>query len=118
MGCGCNNKIVQTTNETSPVSSPVIQPSLVDNASQSLVYNSNVVNTIVNTEIPHSYNILNVVQDALGGNLRYVSNDVYDFRLDQCHGCQHLIIGVCDQCGCIVKLKAKYEQSSCKIGKW
>lgn len=43
-------------------------------------------------------------------------------RLDICNGCvfkiKHQSEDMCDQCGCLVKVKTAYRENICPIGKW
>jgi hypothetical protein len=65
-----------------------------------------------------SYNIINVIKDTLTGDVMYADNQMAKNRLEVCHACPHLMAGACTKCGCVVRLKVKYEESSCPIGKW
>lgn len=69
-------------------------------------------------KVSRSYNLLNVVKDTLSGNVEYASDDKAANRLAVCNGCPNQMAGACTKCGCIIKLKVKYEESSCPVGKW
>ena len=115
MGCGCRGNVQQTSATVQPVQQ---QPNIADvklnvgnNINASLEQSVPVVKNV-------GYNILDVIQDKITGNLKYVDKDVSNARLAQCHSCPNLKIGMCTKCGCIVEFKTRYEQSSCPEGKW
>ena len=64
------------------------------------------------------YSILDVIKDTLTGNAKYSEEDIVQKRLQVCNTCPNQIAGACSKCGCIIKLKVKYEESSCPINKW
>lgn len=64
------------------------------------------------------YGLINVLKDTITGNANYSNTKLQDSRLALCNACPKLLAGACTECGCIVKLKVKYEESSCPIGKW
>ena len=40
-------------------------------------------------------------------------------RLALCRECPHLTkAGVCDRCGCVMSIKAKWADQKCPLGKW
>ena len=43
---------------------------------------------------------------------------LYMKRVRVCAECEHYKNGFCNVCGCIVKLKASWEEQHCKDGKW
>lgn len=50
--------------------------------------------------------------------IKFVSDDIYQSRLDKCNSCQYLEYGTtCLQCGCIVQIKAKMPESVCPYPK-
>ena len=48
------------------------------------------------------------------------SSETIEERLKVCHSCDKLNkeLGVCKECGCIVKLKTRFAAVNCPIGKW
>jgi hypothetical protein len=44
--------------------------------------------------------------------------EIADLRLAACHKCPSLKMGICSECGCIMKLKVKIAEASCPLGKW
>lgn len=64
------------------------------------------------------YNLMNVIKDTISGEAQYVSEEKLKSRLAICKACPSLLAGACTKCGCIVQLKAKYEESSCPVDKW
>ena len=73
-----------------------------------------------------------VAKAALTGQQTLVNDDVLDARLAQCAVCEHVVryqpgavagddvtmADKCSQCGCYVKVKAKFETESCPLGRW
>ena len=112
MGCGCSRRMVSSASEAVPAPQ-VAQANL--NAGTVTPMALDQVAPVVKSS---GYNILDVLQDKLTGKIKYVPKDVSEFRLGQCHSCEHLKIGLCTQCGCIVEFKTRYEESSCPLGKW
>lgn len=47
-----------------------------------------------------------------------VPGEISDWRMIQCESCDRLENGVCRECGCVVKLKTKFSEMECPIGKW
>jgi hypothetical protein len=39
-------------------------------------------------------------------------------RKQVCRDCEKNKLGVCTKCGCVIKLKVKFEQNQCPLGKW
>lgn len=39
-------------------------------------------------------------------------------RFDTCKSCESNRVGICTECGCIIKLKIRLVHSKCPIGKW
>ena len=44
--------------------------------------------------------------------------EVLKMRWDLCSGCEFLKDDKCDKCGCFMKVKHKFSQAKCPIGKW
>ncbi len=72
------------------------------------------------TDDKKPYGIGNIALDTLLGRVEYVSPEERERRLDICKGCPRLneALMQCKECGCFVKAKTKYKESSCPIGKW
>jgi hypothetical protein len=47
-----------------------------------------------------------------------VPREISDWRMIQCDMCDKLKNGICQECGCVVKLKTKFSEMECPIGKW
>ena len=75
-------------------------------------------NSIPVAEPTRKYSILDVIKDTLTGNAKYTEETMAQKRLQVCNTCPNQVAGACIKCGCIVKLKVKYEESSCPINKW
>lgn len=52
------------------------------------------------------------------GGFKNVNPNEYVRRLDICSPCENNIKGICDECGCILKLKARWKSENCPIDKW
>jgi hypothetical protein len=66
-----------------------------------------------------SYNLLDVIKDEVKGTAEYVSDEKEAERLSICDACpEKTVLGVCGNCGCVLKFKVKYVQSSCPLEKW
>lgn len=73
-----------------------------------------------------SYNVFDVLKDAITGNLEIVPEDEMKKRLSICKTCIYIkpipgfsnLIGRCEICGCFMDAKVKYAKSSCPEGKW
>jgi hypothetical protein len=50
----------------------------------------------------------------------FVTQPIAQARYDICKACEHFnnILYTCKQCGCFMKMKVKFQNSSCPIGKW
>ncbi|HEX9063154.1 MAG TPA: DUF6171 family protein [Clostridia bacterium] len=49
-------------------------------------------------------------------NIKFVSDEVYEFRLLQCRDCDYLEFGTtCLKCGCFVQIRAKLADSGCPL---
>ena len=66
------------------------------------------------------YNIFHVIRDYLTGNVSFVDKEERLSRLAECKECEHFFAPTkqCLKCGCFLKLKVRYEESFCPIGKW
>lgn len=42
-----------------------------------------------------------------------VSDEEYEYRLSQCQGCDHLLKGMCQLCGCFVEMRAAIAVRHC-----
>jgi len=43
---------------------------------------------------------------------------IYEQRLNTCTGCERLMDGLCNACGCYVELRAAKESNACPYSKW
>jgi uncharacterized paraquat-inducible protein A len=71
------------------------------------------------------YNFLDVAKDALTGNLHMADAEKQEKRLSICRECEYLekshldkAAGTCKQCGCLMTMKVKFNNSACPLGKW
>jgi len=50
----------------------------------------------------------------------FVTQPIAQARYDICKACEHFnsTLYTCKQCGCFMKIKVKFQNSSCPIGKW
>lgn len=39
-------------------------------------------------------------------------------RLAVCYDCPHRLGGICRECGCVIKLKARDVNETCPLGEW
>ena len=46
------------------------------------------------------------------------SDELYEQRLDVCRGCDSLLAGTCQKCGCYVEIRAAARASKCPVNKW
>lgn len=71
-------------------------------------------------EKKNKFGIIDVALQELTGKTNYVSDEIRMRRLDICRNCPHLIklTNQCSACGCFVKSKTRYAESSCPMGKW
>lgn len=67
-----------------------------------------------------SYNILDVVKDALTGNLKFVDAKVFADRQQICEPCdvRNTLLNTCSICNCFIPAKAKLQESTCPMEKW
>jgi hypothetical protein len=58
--------------------------------------------------------------DLLNPHVKIATDDIKNNRMQICYSCPELIklTTQCKQCGCLMKLKTKLEESKCPIGKW
>ena len=55
---------------------------------------------------------------AKSKRIKFVSDEVYEFRLLQCKECEYLEYGTtCLQCGCFVQIRAKLADAVCPLSK-
>ena len=47
-----------------------------------------------------------------------VSNAIAEARMSQCKNCDKFKDGKCEECGCIMKIKVKFAEMECPIGRW
>lgn len=64
--------------------------------------------------------VKNIVTDASNGEQVMINESVYNSRLEICMKCPYISEDktACIQCGCIVKLKAKFKSSKCPKNYW
>lgn len=39
-------------------------------------------------------------------------------RLEICKDCPFNFVGMCQQCGCVIRIKVRVKEETCPIGKW
>lgn len=55
---------------------------------------------------------------ARNKNIKFVSDEIYEFRLLQCNRCEYLEYGTtCLKCGCFVQIRAKLASEGCPLSK-
>jgi len=75
-------------------------------------------NVSVNTQISQSQINEAIDKLARNKNVKFVSDEVYEFRLLQCRTCKYLEYGTtCLQCGCFVQIRAKLKDARCPLSK-
>lgn len=47
-----------------------------------------------------------------------VPKEISDLRMIRCELCDRLNNGICEECGCVVRLKTKFSKMECPLGKW
>lgn len=68
----------------------------------------------------NSYGILDVVKDAIVGDLEFVSQEIADERMAICNGCdvQNVALKTCTACGCFLPAKVRLQKSACPMELW
>jgi len=58
--------------------------------------------------------------DLLNPNKPRSSEELAEYRLEICKGCEFYrkLSNTCKKCGCFMKLKTTLEHAKCPIGKW
>jgi hypothetical protein len=58
--------------------------------------------------------------DLLNPNKPRSSEELAEYRLEICRGCEFYrkLSNTCKKCGCFMKLKTTLEHAKCPIGKW
>ena len=118
MACGCRGNNANVSQQQQQTTASPLTQSLYSDLKVSVNNNANSALEQAAPVVKTGYNILDVIQDKITGNLKYVDKAASDARLAQCHSCPNLRIGMCTKCGCIVDFKVRYEQSACPEGKW
>ena len=65
-----------------------------------------------------AFNFAKSTTKHVAGGMMHVDSKTYQERVGICNGCDRLKDDKCIECGCFVKLKAKWASESCPIGKW
>ena len=65
-----------------------------------------------------AFNFAKSATKHMAGGMAGVSEKTYWGRLEMCRGCDKLQDDRCIECGCFVKIKAKWASESCPLGKW
>jgi hypothetical protein len=47
-----------------------------------------------------------------------VPQEVSDYRLALCDVCEKFKDGKCEECGCIMRIKTKFSEMECPVGRW
>lgn len=74
----------------------------------------------VDTKRHISQKQINDAIDSLSKNkkIKFVRDEVYEFRLLQCRDCDYLEFGTtCLKCGCFVQIRAKLADAGCPLSK-
>jgi hypothetical protein len=62
---------------------------------------------------------IRVIKDTLHRRGSLVEDSVYGARIGQCRLCPSFRSdGRCAECGCVMRLKAKFKFAKCPIGRW
>lgn len=58
--------------------------------------------------------------DLLNPNIKFVDEEIFNYRYDLCKQCPSFInlTKQCKKCGCLMNQKCKLPHASCPIGKW
>lgn len=58
--------------------------------------------------------------DLLNPNEPRSPEELSEYRLSICKGCEHFrqVAQTCKKCGCFMKLKTTLEKARCPIGRW
>jgi hypothetical protein len=48
----------------------------------------------------------------------FATKEISEKRFFECKKCEHLKIGFCKQCGCLMAAKTKILSAQCPLGKW
>ena len=58
--------------------------------------------------------------DLLNPSTEYVSQEIYDLRMEECKSCENFIktTSQCKKCGCFMKIKSAMGHAFCPIDKW
>lgn len=51
-------------------------------------------------------------------NPNLVNMNIYIHRMNTCRDCSELKHNFCQQCGCLMTLKAQFEKMNCALKKW
>lgn len=67
-----------------------------------------------------TYNIKDVLRDAVANNLELASEELVASRNQICDSCdvQHKLTHVCTACGCFLPLKTRLLKSNCPMELW
>lgn len=67
-----------------------------------------------------TYNIIDVVKDAVKGTTEYCSEEVKAQRLAICNACpaRNAAMNTCGDCYCWLPGKTRYAKSTCPRSKW
>lgn len=66
------------------------------------------------------YGVTDIAKDFVLGRVEYVDGATQNKRMDICRECPFFnkTLVQCKQCGCFLKAKVKFTNSSCPINKW
>ena len=67
-----------------------------------------------------NYNIIDVIKDAITGNLEFADQETIDNRRSICNGCEarNHTLDVCTACGCVISAKIRLKESQCPMELW
>lgn len=64
-------------------------------------------------------NLATAITKRVKSDFKNTSKEVFEARLKICNDCQYKTKDWrCDQCGCYLSVKAKWESETCPVGKW